>query len=230
MATRLPALTVSDVDWRVYLHGDSTDLFVLCSALAAGDVVVKQDDDGTYLVGPALACTGGPSQALRHASELLPRLNAVGRVIDAAFEPVQTSGRIAASDQPATVFAEAHLRARARLSAGGEPVAAQRMLDRAQRDQAFDEVLRLLGTSRELDWVDLYKLYELLAQDAGDNNAFCARAGISPADLKVLKASANRPDVSGSAARHAVARGGTPARMMTLEEARVLILSVVRSW
>jgi hypothetical protein len=229
-ATRLPALTVSVVDWRVYLDGDSTDLLVLCSTLAAGDVVVKQDDDGIYLGGPALACASAPAQALLRATELLPRLNAVGRVIDATFEPVRTSGRVSDADQPATVFAEAHLRARARLSVGGEPVAAQRMLDRAQRDQAFDEVLQLLGASSELDWVDLYKLYELLAHDAGDNDAFCARAGISLADLKAFKASANRPDVSGSAARHAVARGGMPSRMMTLEEARALILSVVRIW
>lgn len=225
------ALSYGDrMDWFVYLQGDGMDLLILRAALTGGDVVAKEDGHGTYLCGPTLASASAPAEALLRATELMPRLNGVGRVVDSAFEPVRVSGRVSNGEQPATVFAEAHLRARSRLSAGGEPVVAQRTLDRAQHDQAFDEVLRLLGTSPELDWFDLYKLYELLKRDAGGDDPLRARAGISQADLKSFTGSANLPEVSGSAARHAVGTGGVPTRTMTLAEARDLILGIVRTW
>jgi len=218
------------MDWHVYLEGDSMDLLILRSALTTGDVVAKEDDHGTYLCGPTLACKSAPAEVLLRATELMPRLNGVGRVVDSDFEPVRVSGRVSNGEQPATVFAEAHLRARARLSAGGEPAVAQRTLDRAHQNQAFDEVLRLIGTSPALNWIDLYKLYELLKRDAGGDDALRARTGISQADLKAFTASANLPEVSGSAARHAVGTGGVPSRTMTQTAARNFILGIVRSW
>jgi hypothetical protein len=220
---------VATVGWRVYLDGDAMDLDILRSALTGGDMVVLSDDHGTYLAGMVFASASAPAEVLLRAGELLPRLNGVGHLIDFGFQPVRLSGRVANGEQPATVFAEAHLRGRSRLSAGGEPAVAASTLQRADRDQAFDQVLRLIGASPTLDWVDLYKICELLTEDAGGKKQYLARADVTNSDHEAFTTSANHPAASGGGARHAVMHG-QPRRTMTPDQGRAFILGIVRRW
>ncbi|MDX3185550.1 hypothetical protein ABT358_22150 [Streptomyces sp. NPDC000341] len=94
------------------------------------------------------------------------------------------------------------------------------------------ETLEILGRSSvSLTWVDLYKVYEIVRGNVGGDKQLKATQWVSSGDLSAFTASANRPDVSGSEARHARATGtGLPKRTMTLAEGEAFVRSLVLAW
>ncbi len=61
----------------------------------------------------------------------------------------------------------------------------------ALRDKAIAKALRLC--SRDLNWVNLYRIYEVISEDAG---------GIADKNIQIFKASANNSNVTGDFSRH----------------------------
>ncbi|MGW6791880.1 hypothetical protein [Streptomyces chartreusis] len=93
------------------------------------------------------------------------------------------------------------------------------------------EALEILGMpSVSLTWIDLYKVYEIVRDSAGSEQALKAKTWVPDGELSAFKASANRPDVSGSGARHARMGGGPPKLTMTLAEGEDFIRRLVVAW
>ena len=81
------------------------------------------------------------------------------------------------------------------------------------------KVLRLC--SKELDWANLYRIYEVISEDIG---------GLTGKDIKIFKGSANNSNVTGDFSRHGKMNVGTPKETMRLADAQHLIKSKVREW
>ena len=94
-----------------------------------------------------------------------------------------------------------------------------RMIPLALKDKAVAKVLRLF--SRELDWVNLCRIHEVIHEDFG---------GLSGEELRSLTGSANNSSVSGDLARHGKIKSGTPKKTITLSEAQYLIKRTAREW
>jgi len=89
----------------------------------------------------------------------------------------------------------------------------------ALKDNAVAKVLRLC--SRELDWVNMYRIYEVVQEDMGR---------MPNKELKVLKGMANLSSVSGDEARHGKLNVDTPKKTMHLADAQHLIKKTISEW
>jgi hypothetical protein len=156
------------MQWRVYVQGDDSSLERLATLLQGMDVELQFDTEHPYLHGGAISQAIDAHSALQRASELLPRLNAAGRLDSPSFRPVQVGSRVSDGAGPHTVFARAHLSGEGRLFAGGDPGPSltAALLRTAHSDAHFAQAVELSGSSPDLGWGDLYKIYELLEHSA----------------------------------------------------------------
>jgi len=101
----------------------------------------------------------------------------------------------------------------------GSETDASRFIPLALKDKTVAKVLRLCG--RELDWINLYRIYELVSEDVG---------GLRSKEFTIFAGSANDSRVIGDYARHGKTKGKAPKKSMRLANAQHLIKSTVREW
>jgi hypothetical protein len=218
------------MQWRVYVEGDDPSLERLAVLLHGTSVELQLDAEGPYLHESAISEAIDAHSAMQRASELLPRLNAAGRLDSPSFQPVKVSSRVSDGAGTHTVFAQAHLSGEGRLLAGGDPgpPLTAALLDAACTDAHYAQAVELFGSSPDLGWGDLYKIYELLEHAAGGR--LRERTGISKSQEDAFTASANDAGISGIQARHAIPRKQQAKRSMTNPEAQELIRQMLAAW
>lgn len=81
-----------------------------------------------------------------------------------------------------------------------------------------------------LDWVNLYRIFEIVACDSGGLDAINANAWATKASMKLFKHTANSPGALGLDARHGTETTQPPKQPMTISEARALVNSIVHAW
>ena len=98
----------------------------------------------------------------------------------------------------------------------------------AMLDTKVNKALRLFGSAR--DWVDLYRVFEVIESDVGGEKGLVSRGWITRKLASLFTSTANNPAAIGDAARHGHSNQPPPARPMTLTEARELIRRLLESW
>ena len=101
---------------------------------------------------------------------------------------------------------------------GGEPDISK-IIPLALKDNAVAKALRLC--SRDLDWVNLYRIYEVIEEDMG---------GLASTELDIFTGMANNSSVSGDQARHGKMKVRAPKNTMHLADAQHLIKRTLREW
>lgn len=151
------------------------------------------------------------------------------RLDDVTHPLVTLTDRISDGSGPVTVFAEVHMSGRGRMTVGADPGPSVRAaaFTHAADDDRYAAALDLFGSSPDLKWVDLYKVYELLLDAAGD---LPTHTGLSANQISAFTVSANDAGVSGADARHAIPQKQRAKRTMTLAEGREVIRSMLRNW
>jgi hypothetical protein len=92
----------------------------------------------------------------------------------------------------------------------------------AGTNERVEKALRLFGT-RELDWVNLYRIYEVIGESA-------VECWTTKKERVRFRQSANHPIVSGDDARHGISKATPPVEPMELPEAQGLIMRVFTNW
>jgi hypothetical protein len=243
---------------KARLEGHSFDLDTLARLFRQGDPHVGVDDKGYFLTSARLdGLIDDGSKLYEVASSLLRTANGAARVLDGGFRPVRLT--LTFSDDtgasPDIVLvppggAELNMGIRlggvaegvqvldAEGGAGGEqqhapPPPSPKYVELAKDNRDVGEALKILGKeSPSLDWNDLYKVYEIVRANVGNEEALIAKDWVPKPDIKAFTASANRPDISGDEARHARMSGSPPrqTRPMTRSEAQQLITKLVGRW
>lgn len=95
----------------------------------------------------------------------------------------------------------------------------------ADSNEQLKHALDLYG-AMEHNWVALYSVYELIAEDPGNQDALDAFS----AKIKAFTGSANNPKVAGRQARHGTRKWDIPKGTLTLSEAQELIRRLLESW
>src|SRR5699024_4338714 len=95
-------------------------------------------------------------------------------------------------------------------------------------DEAVAKVLRLLTNS--LDWVGLYRIYEVIESDIGGLDALVSTGWATKARVKLFKHTSNSPGAIGDDARHGKESSQPPSQPMHLHEARNLVESLINPW
>lgn len=101
-----------------------------------------------------------------------------------------------------------------------------RFLAAADRSAAVNRVLKLVG-SKELNWVNLYRIYEIISADV---DSISQKGWASENDLTLFRRTANHPRSVGEEARHGVSPAEPPAYPMQLAEAEALLKGVIGKW
>lgn len=143
---------------------------------------------------------------------------------------MQASSRVSEGTGPHTVFAQAHLSGEGRLFAGADPGPSltAALLEAVRSDAHFAQAVELFGSSPDLGWGDLYKIYELLEHAAAGR--LRERVGISKSQEDAFTASANDAGISGIHARHAIPRKQQAKRSMTNREAQDFVRQMLAAW
>ena len=99
----------------------------------------------------------------------------------------------------------------------------------AKRDSAVAEALRLLAKG-DNNWINLYRIYEVVAREVGGDDAVVTNGWGTRAALRQFKHTANSPGAIGHEARHGVDTGQPPPNAMSLPYAKNLVSSIVQKW
>jgi len=170
---------------------------------------------------------------------MLAQMDGAALLVNPRHRSVGISGTIHQDGQQHTVIIADTIEVRSRVSAvlvsaGDEPKKpslspAQKAVGAASTNVSVGAVLRLLGQGN-LDWVNLYRILDYLAREFGGKKGI-VRAGLATQDeIDRFGATANRVELSGDEARHGPLRGPPPTRSMNLNEARALVLRLVKDW
>jgi hypothetical protein len=222
--------------WLFELEGDTQDLQQLATLFDAGAVSVSRQGDQFWLRSEAIDPIDDAGDARGEADGLLKTLNGVsvlrvqntGLVGLGSMKRIDESGR----ENLHVVLQSARLTIRTgmvKVLINGKPVPSQegRVLSAADQDPNLEQVLRLYG-SRVPDWRDLYFVLEAVEDSIGMTVA--AAGWVGATDRERFTHTANNRRAIGDLARHGHAKFATPAKPMTLDEARWLVGQVVQSW
>lgn len=237
---------------KAWLEGHQFDLQDLAEMLSHGNVRVLHDpdEDAYYLIAPEIDQPPQPGRFDIPAKQLLPTINGLGRARRDDFEPVKLADRYTDHDgRTHTRLAPATAQMRLRGGAAAVVIGrdGQRLpsppspwpqrLALAETNQQVARVLRILGRDENPDWYDLYKVHEIVRHDIGARTVAAGRREIkslgwaTESQDRAFTESANRYDVSGEAARHAVDRHPEPASdTMTISEGRAYIANLATQW
>jgi len=87
--------------------------------------------------------------------------------------------------------------------------------------QSHNEVAKVFTILAKglLEWVDLYRILEIVKKDAGGIDAIAAAGWATKKSIERLKHTSNSPDAIGLDARHGVQDNQPPTRPMAISEA-----------
>ncbi|OBF98897.1 hypothetical protein [Mycolicibacter sinensis] len=227
---------------NAWLDGEQPDFERLAVLFADGDVrIVRDDERDAYYLTAAELDSADDEDVYFTIEALLKRINGSARTLTPDFQPVRyarkytTNGGIVI--QPATV--QLKIRVSLTVSAvvrgpDGEPQPTSpppgaTHLALAASDGTVDEVLaRMAG---DLDWFNLFKVYELVRDDSTKPSSIAGMGWATENEQSAFRASANRPDISGEDARHAVSPNTKrPKRTMNLAEGQAWVCNLVSNW
>ena len=232
--------------WKALLRGHEFDLLSLAEIFHDGDPKVSKDSEGRYgIESSTFDSLDEATEVSAEARRLLTTMNGAAKALDASYRFVELAGQFQDEHGLHAVLQVDNISMRSRasnvvLSIDGvemepPPSPARAWHDLAKGNKDVEGALRLLGTV-ELDWVALYKLVELVEHDVaggtkGGAKMIREKGWATKPEQSAFGAAADRPDVSGDAARHARIGGPPPKRAaMTLVEARQFVHRLVRSW
>ena len=180
---------------------------------------------------------------LDRAIELVSILNGIAQIEIQNWENVAVAGM--AREEPNAkrtqfLFAEP-MRGRSRMSGNLTITRANGSIDKsaddfletyadlARRHADVKRALRLFG-SKPHDWVNLYRIYEILESDFGGDSQIISMGWTSRLRISNFKHTANSVSAAGDAARHGKEPYAPPRSPMLLPEAESLIAQLLKTW
>ena len=233
------SLRLAVVIVKAWLDGHEMDLETLAELLPAGDTRVVHDGEGYYLTSTGIDDCPAGVPFYEVAPAVLERLNGLGRVMNAGYRPVRLSGRYQEGDQRHQVVqagcAEARVRVgRPTILIDGQPAAVPvppgpGYAATACRDADVAEALTIMGQAAPPNWVELYKVYEII-EHTGLLQAALDAAGVSKNQASLFTRTACHPAAAGPGARHGRSKQDPPKNPMPINKARELIGGLLRAW
>ena len=229
--------------WEVQLAGDAGDLKKLGRALNKEDISVSEEND-QFVLRSLHFETLETADAVRHkAQELVTALSGIVRLLLGSPRPIRIGTIrqiIGNGSRVFVVSGSATLKLRV-----GEPtvvihrfggsIEANRPMDPAPtwvnlalQHEVVARALRLRNAD-DLEWVDLYRLYEVIESDTPLTNME-AKGWITGRQVRRFKRTANSQKIVGDKARHGKDPYDPPKDPMTFSEARSMVDNLIKVW
>ena len=225
---------------KLWLTGDALDLAYLAAVLPVGDAQVMKDGD-RFCMTSVEADSVPDAQVREVARKLVARINAIGRLQNASFRPVQFADAYEHDAGVTVVGATATLRARSSMTAEAvvldadgsvvpqPPPPGPGRLAIAATNPDVAEVLQVLGQPQPPNFAELYKIDEII-KSSGRLKAVMQSAGVSDEERRLFKQTADHQDASGADSRHARNKQQPPKSPMAIDQARAMIGKLLTAW
>lgn len=229
--------------WEVQLTGDPTDLQMLADAFTGGKIQVAQSGGEYVLRSSKFELLDSAAAVRQCATELGTALSASARlVLDAreaigvgAVYRVRPDGKRDITVLPGTVVSYARPLpvaivqtcpdATIQTRRPADPIS--KWLPVTMQDSIVAKALRLRDAD-DLDWVDLYRLYEVIWNDVG--RLIHQLGWGSRNEVERFARTANSVAAAGDKARHGIESTDPPPKPMPLSDARELIDRIMKAW
>ena len=225
--------------WEICIFGDNEDLQLVVGVCSDESWEIRKKDEMFYLrltKKPAEE----PHAAHERAIRRLTNINALSRLRFPGYGKLVAGNAVneVASDGNCSVNilcqpAKIQLRTfPATIQIGNDVILPSdglaELANIAEYDKVLEKVLRLRN-SEALEWVDLYRIFEVIESDVGKNR--CTNNGwIANEDLKLFKHTANSVEAAGDMARHGKEPNKPPKNPMQLQDARTIIDDLINHW
>ena len=241
--------------WRVHLQGEQFDLEELREVLANIDPTIIQDDSDYYLTSTEWNQSEDFTDIHNRAKEFTKLLEDAAHLHSSNTGPLTIGGIVRIGDdgrKHRILMAETGdyvlvgERAQLLLTPQNHTPVQEHSLTKTLRVSVRSPVVRdAIHFYRRGDWVNFYKVYELIKDDvysrcspaAGRHSRknkpdreITSRNWISEKALSRFKGTAQSRDAVGDDARHASHQYKGPAKAMSLSEAKDLISKLLHSW
>ena len=231
--------------WMVKLAGDTSDLGALGQSLAGSDINISHDGQDYFLTSDRFAPGDESADVRQKAEDIIAVLNGASRLALDATQPIRLGavyrrredGRrdIFLFPEPLLIRFRAvsptvkvsHPDGTLEEFHPADPVKQWATL--ALSNDAVADVFRILAAGT-LDWVSLYRIFEIIREDVGDLDSIASKGWPTLASMKLFKHTANSPAAVGRDARHGAQTTQPPTKPMTISKARALINSIIHAW
>jgi len=231
--------------WRVQLTGDTSDLAALAQSLTGNTVKIFQDGQHFVFESDEFGENEKAEEVWLKAKRIVSILSGAARLVLDARQAITVPAVYRVREdgsRDAYVFPEGvvtRVRAPSASVTITHPDGTMENLYPADivkewpgialRNDSVAKVFEILGTG-VLDWVNLYRIYEIVGADLGNCNLIKAKGWASKAALKSFKHTANCPKTIGLESRHGAPKHQPPTKPMSISEARTLWKFIVHAW
>lgn len=229
--------------WIAAIGGNEADLAELEKSLVGPALRISKQFGAYVLESEEFSSETDPESVRRKAGEILDIVSGASRLAFGLLSPlslgwVATVGddgskyvfvgikeTVSVRDTVSVVIARQDGTVEKHEPAGEVP----KMTSVAKRDSSVAETLRLLAKG-DNNWVNLYRIYEVVAKDVGGDEAVVKTGWATRASLRQFKHTANSPGAIGHEARHGVDPGQPPVSPMSLPEAKSFVRGIMQKW
>lgn len=230
--------------WEIHLVGDDADLQMLSEAMQTGDILIFQEEGRYTLQSEELNNLQDANDVYTRAEAIITSLSGASQLCLGSYTPINVDGLTQFLDDgtrsdfaqlmPATIQIRAFPVGFSITDSDGtveqyrpaEPV--KKWLKVAATDEKVAKALRLRN-SKNLNWVELYRIYEVIEGDVG-RNQIVKSGWATNNEVTRFTRTANSVAVSGDQARHGKETTDPPSNAMFLGQARELINRILIFW
>jgi hypothetical protein len=230
--------------WRVWIFGDEGALAHLAGSMSGADPAVIRATNGFQLQATAFKNLHDAHDVRSKAEEIVTTLSGIARLELGSANRLQVGSvqrinpdgmmdwffSLGGSIRPTGNLSMKHIRQDGSVvyhRAGGRGAG---WLTSALADPDAAKALRLRDGAAALDWSELYKIFEIIRESAGQESKMEARNWTNKAEIVRFRRTAQSPAVAGDGARHGVQKQAPPPDPMTPQEGRLFIDGLLASW
>jgi len=229
--------------WLVLLDVKKSDFDNLSNLLRSSDEFsVITENSKYYLTSSRWESLTNVSDVYWEATKPLQDISAVARIQftdfpllkpDMIYEVDEEGKRHGRSALSATINVGSSCSVSIQLEGGQDIIRNlefESWMKLAEEDEIVKNVFRQI-TDFEHNWINLYKVYEIVEKNAGKiKKIHRIEQWINKDKIRDFKHTANSQSAIGDDARHGVDRNDPPKEPMSLSEAQALIRNLVKQW
>jgi len=219
--------------WSIRLKGETLDLQLLQQMLIAAELNIRQNDGNYYLTGTLFDQLADAEEIQAFARDLIQKINGAGKVVIDGYISVDFDHIVRQSSSGPVTSAFRDTAARFKLrkapTAYAQSPSMRSIVMLSLTDDAVEKVLRI-QESRPLNFVELYKVVDVISNDLGGIHQLRQRNWVPKTEISRFTQTANHPGAAGDEARHGFSNAAQPKRRMSLPEAQALVRQIIHRW
>jgi len=229
--------------WLVRLEGEKFDLEDLPSLVCSPEYTVIEEDGLYYLGSSDFDSLGSADEVREHAIAIIKMMNGVMKLYIPSFGGVYEGGVTMIGEDGRRhhyVYLEGSIKLRSKASANltvttsnntqqtdSLPSTIESWISLAKADKAVADALHFF---KENTWISLYKVYEIIGEDIGGEQAIIKNGWATKRGLSQFTHTAQSKAAIGDLARHATNKLKPPSQPMSIKEAEALLRGIILSW